>query len=58
MKQCSYCDAQKDIEENPDPILLQDSIVMTGSGKAVVLAVGKHTMKEQEFSLMADKNVL
>ena len=49
-----------DKDENPDPILLQDSIVMTGMGKAVVLAVGSHTMKEKEIAenLMGDKNVL
>ena len=46
MKQCSYGDAEKDKQENPDPTLLQDSIVMTGMGKAIVLAVGEHTMKE------------
>ena len=49
MKQCSYQDAEKDKEENPDPTLLQDTIVMTGSGKAIVLAVGEHTLKEQEL---------
>ena len=49
-KQCSYCDAEKDKVENPDPILLQDSIVMTGTCKAVVLAVGKHTLKEKEIA--------
>lgn len=49
MKQCSYNDFQRDTDENPDPILLQDCIVMTGTGKAVVLAVGKHTLKEKEI---------
>ena len=49
MKQCSYQDAEKDKVENPDPTLLQDTIVMTGSGKAIVLAVGEHTLKEQEL---------
>jgi magnesium-transporting ATPase (P-type) len=29
---------------NPDPFLLTDSKVMTGQGKAVVLAVGAHTL--------------
>lgn len=48
-KQCSNLDAEMDKVNNPDPILLQDSIVMRGSGKAVVLAVGKHTLKEREI---------
>lgn len=29
--------------ENPDPFLLANSLIMTGSGRAVVCAVGKHT---------------
>lgn len=29
--------------ENPDPFLLTNSLVLTGSGRAVVCAVGKHT---------------
>ena len=29
--------------ENPDPFLLARTLVMTGSGKAVVCAVGKYT---------------
>lgn len=49
VKQCSYNDVEKDKNENPDPILLQDSIVMTGTCKAVVLAVGEHTLKEKEI---------
>ena len=48
-KQCSYLDIEEDIAKNPDNILLQDSIVMTGNGKAVVLAVGPHTLKEKEL---------
>ena len=38
---------------------MQDTIVMTGSGKAIVLAVGEHTMKEQEIEkeLGGDKEV-
>ena len=48
-KQCSNNDVEMDIQYNPDPILLQDSIVMRGTGKAVVLAVGEHTMKEREI---------
>jgi len=59
-KQCSYGNEENDIEKNPDNILLQDSIVMSGSGKAVVLAVGKHTLKEKEIKeeLGSDKNAL
>ena len=59
-KQCSYGDAEQDITYNPDNVLLQDSIVMSGSGKAVVLAVGKHTLKEKDIltELEADKNAL
>jgi P-type E1-E2 ATPase len=48
-KQCSYLDIEEDIALNPDNILLQDSIVMTGCGKAVILAVGSHTLKEKEL---------
>mmetsp|Transcript_22249 Transcript_22249/g.16693 ORF Transcript_22249/g.16693 Transcript_22249/m.16693 type:complete len:82 (+) Transcript_22249:678-923(+) len=35
---------------NPDPFLLSDSLVMTGSGRAVVCAVGDHrcVLKLQE----------
>jgi magnesium-transporting ATPase (P-type) len=29
--------------DNPDPFLLSKSLVMTGSGRAIVCAVGKHT---------------
>lgn len=54
-KQCSFEDVQQDIEHNPDMLLLQDSIVMSGSGKAVVLAVGKHSLVEREIKL-ADKS--
>lgn len=45
---------------NPDPILLQDSIVKTGSGKVVVLAVGKHALKEKDIAeeLDSDKYAL
>lgn len=35
--------------ENPDCFLLANSLVMTGSGRAVVCAVGKHTRFAQEF---------
>lgn len=59
-KQCSNEDVDMDTNKNPDPILLQDSIVMRGSGKAVVLAVGSHTLKEREISenLKDDKYAL
>lgn len=29
--------------ENPDPFLLANSLIMTGSGRAVICAVGPHT---------------
>lgn len=35
--------------ENPDPFLLARSLVLSGSGRAVVCAVGKHTRYEQTF---------
>lgn len=35
--------------ENPDPFLLANSLIMTGSGRAVVCAVGNHTRFSQEF---------
>lgn len=58
-KQCSYQDSEEDIKANPDPILLQDSIVMSGSGKAIVLAIGEHTLKEKEIKETAgSKNAL
>lgn len=46
-KQCSY--GGENHLENPDPILYSQSLVMSGSGKAVVLAVGKNTLKETEL---------
>ena len=49
-KNCSTNDATEDMEKNPDNILLQDSMVMTGGGKALVLAVGKHTLIEQDIA--------
>jgi magnesium-transporting ATPase (P-type) len=36
--------------QNPDPILLQGSLIMAGSGKAVVCAVGKNTLRELELT--------
>lgn len=47
-KQCSTQDPTED-EANPDPMLLADSLVMAGSGKAVILAVGKNVLKETEL---------
>lgn len=35
---------------NPDPILLQGSLIMSGEGRAVVLAVGPRTRREQELT--------
>ena len=49
-KETSYGNEKEDIDHNPDNILLQDSIVMRGAGKAVVLAVGKNTLRETELS--------
>ena len=59
-KQCSNQEVEKDIALNPDPLLVQDSIVMRGCGKAVVLCVGKHTLKELDLKdeLKADKYAL
>jgi len=60
VKECSNQDIEKDKDENPDPILLSDSIIMSGTGKALVLAVGKHTLKEKEIAdnIKDDKNAL
>jgi P-type Ca2+ transporter type 2C len=54
-KQCSYQEAAQDASSNPDNLLLQESIVMQGSGKAVVLCVGKRTLREVELSDDTDK---
>lgn len=35
--------------ENPDPFLLANSLIMTGSGRAVVCAVGANTRFTQDF---------
>jgi magnesium-transporting ATPase (P-type) len=35
--------------ENPDIVLLRGSIIMTGSCKAIVCAVGDHTLYETEL---------
>ena len=47
-KQCSY--AGENHLDNPDPILLSGSLIMTGNGKAVVMAVGKNTLRETEMT--------
>ena len=47
-KQCS--DKGENHLANPDPILLAGSLVMSGGGKAVVLAVGKNTLRETELT--------
>jgi len=36
--------------ENPDIVVLQNSIVMSGAGKALVCAVGKGTLSEKEMT--------
>jgi magnesium-transporting ATPase (P-type) len=46
VKQCSNGENHFD---NPDPTLLQGSMIMAGSGKAVVLAVGDKTLRETEM---------
>lgn len=46
--------------ENPDCFLLSQSLIMTGSGRAVVCAVGEHTRFNQEFpaeSLSSDEQL-
>lgn len=55
-KGCSHQDAETDVEFNPDPILLQDSLILSGAGKAVVLAVGSHTLKEREIQESLEKD--
>ena len=47
-KQASQ-DGGKNHLENPDPVLLSGSLIMSGNGKAVVLAVGKNTLREKEM---------
>ncbi|MFO0116270.1 MAG: hypothetical protein ACK521_01145 [bacterium] len=42
------CLTEDNIKSNPDTVLLKDTLVMTGSGKAVVLCTGKHTLVEKE----------
>lgn len=59
-KQCLNAE---NILENPDTILLKDSLVMTGSGRAVVCAVGSHTLVgkeavESEFDSNSDNTPL
>ena len=48
------CVTEHNIFKNPDPVLLQGSMILTGAGKAVVCAVGVRSMrwnevKDQEF---------
>jgi P-type E1-E2 ATPase len=45
--------------ENPDCFLLANSLIRTGSGRAVVAAVGKHTRFASEFptELMPDEDL-
>lgn len=45
-KQCSTGNAEADSIDRPDNVLLQDSLILRGSGKAVVLVVGSRTRKE------------
>jgi Ca2+-transporting ATPase len=46
VKQCYHGDNIN----HPNPILLSGSLIMTGNGKAVVLAVGKNTLRETELT--------
>ena len=56
-KQCSMKTINEAQEEdtnhldNPDPILLSGSSIMSGAGKAVVLSVGKNTLREVELNI-------
>lgn len=47
VKQCS---TGENHFENPDPILLAGSLIMSGSGKAVVCCVGSKTLRETELT--------
>jgi magnesium-transporting ATPase (P-type) len=51
-KQSSKKDAMGQLNhlENPDIVVLQNSIVMAGAGKALVCAVGKGTLNEKEMT--------
>lgn len=42
------CITEENLKENPDTVLLKDTLVMTGSGKALVLCIGQHTLVEKE----------
>lgn len=46
VKQCS--DGMNH-DYNPDPILHQGSLIMSGHGRAVVLAVGARTLRQKEI---------
>ena len=37
--------------DNPDPFLLSNSLILSGSGRAVVCAVGTHTRYTQQFNV-------
>lgn len=47
VKQCATGENHYD---NPDMILLQGSLIMSGTGRAVVLAVGERTRREMELT--------
>lgn len=42
------CITEENLDQNPDTVLLKDTLVMNGSGKALVLCVGQHTLVEKE----------
>jgi magnesium-transporting ATPase (P-type) len=43
------------VRENPDACLLFGTKIMTGSGKAIILAVGENTLHEQEVRAAKEK---
>lgn len=47
-KQCLSADNST---ENPDIVLLKDSLITQGAGRALVLCVGDHTRVQQEHSV-------
>lgn len=47
--QQKQCSDGKNHEENPDTFVLQDTLMITGSGRAIVLCVGDRTLKIKEI---------
>lgn len=44
------CSNGKNHRDNPDPFLLSQSLVIGGSGRAVVCALGKHSQLEKAYA--------